>query len=142
MGWQKEVLSQLGISLTSIRGQTPPGTFLSPATSSRRSPNGSGRIDWRREESGRAMASRTLPETGNRRPSDDERVPPPRCRLGGWRWWELTTAATAAPSVSSRTYGYRLIAARIGPEGLRARSMPPRAPHIRRLRPLIAVLII
>ena len=52
------------------------------------------------------MALRTLPETGNRWPSDEESVPPPQYRLSGWRCWKFTTAAIAACSVSSRRYQF------------------------------------
>jgi hypothetical protein len=41
---------------------------------------------------------------GMRRPSEDDRVPPPWDAARGWRWWALTMAALAARSVSSRRY--------------------------------------
>src|SRR3954447_19995184 len=45
-----------------------------------------------------------LPLTGNRCPSEDDRVPDPNALVSGSRWWQLTTAALAASRVSGRKY--------------------------------------
>lgn len=42
--------------------------------------------------------------TGNRCPSDDDRVPDPNALVSGSRWWWLTTAAFAASRVPGRKY--------------------------------------
>jgi hypothetical protein len=52
------------------------------------------------------VAIRTLPETGNRWPSDEDSVPLPQDRLSGWWYWKLTSRVVAAFSVSSRIYQF------------------------------------
>jgi hypothetical protein len=49
---------------------------------------------------------RTLPETGNRWPPDEDNVPVPQSRLNGWWYWKLTSRVVAALRVSSRTYQF------------------------------------
>lgn len=47
---------------------------------------------------------RERPRTGRRRPSEEDKVPPPQAAASGWRWWALTMAVLAARKVSSRKY--------------------------------------
>ena len=45
-----------------------------------------------------------LPRTGNRCPSEEDKVPVPNTSARGIRWWWSMIARFAARSVSSRTY--------------------------------------
>jgi len=51
-----------------------------------------------------ARAVSDLPRIGNRSPSEDESVPPPKAAARGWRWWALMMSAFAGRSVSSLRY--------------------------------------
>lgn len=45
-----------------------------------------------------------MPRIGIRRPSEDDRVPPPQAAASGWRWWALTMAVLGSRRVSARRY--------------------------------------